>query len=81
MTGKKIGRRELFKLLPGAVVAAVAVVAAGKEDETVEMILQVDSEELAQAILDAPLTRTSVGYAAPPFEFGMCSFEDGDRRG
>lgn len=43
--------------------------AAGKEDEPVEMILQVDSEELAQAILDAPLIRTSGGYAAPPFEF------------
>lgn len=89
MTGKKIGRRALFRLLPGGIVAAVAgvtaAVAAG--DETVEMTLEewdttplkvsigvesvdvagysnfeveVDYEQLAQALLDAPLEDVSV---------------------
>lgn len=60
MTGKKIGRRKLFKLLPGSLLAAVvgvagAVPANDTGTETVEVKPDIDYRQLAKAIWDTPL--------------------------
>ncbi len=60
MTVNKISRRELLKLLPGSILAALAGVStamtAGDEvDETVKMRFEVDAEQLDGAVWDAPL--------------------------
>lgn len=59
MTGKKMSRRKLFKLLPSGVLAALAglstAIAAGDEVETIQVELGIDSAQLPQPVWDIPL--------------------------
>lgn len=63
MTSKKIGRRQLLRLLPACILAAGAAVVdtVSVTEETVEVGLDVDYERLAAEMWDTPLVAATEG--------------------